>query len=118
MSTVPSAVAPRLAGSLSTGSGSSTRKISTETNYTTSVSSSLPTSSAPQESSVLDEDVGGALRNVVSSQLAQTDELDKQLRCIDQFESRQFLDEMRDIQRTGAKAAQIMLKPRVTMIVF
>ena len=85
------------------------RKISTESNFSISENySSLPSvpSSVPTEQS----DTGGALHRVLTNQLYQADQADEQLRKIEAYESKQFLSEMRQIQKTGKKAAEIMLK--------
>ena len=51
----------------------------------------------------------------MTNQLQQAEQVDVQLRAIDAYESKKFLDEMRDIQETGKKAAEIMLKASKNM---
>ena len=79
-----------------------TRKISSETNFSENYSS-IPTSSAAESD-------GQILLDVMKTQLREAETAEIQLRALENFESKKFLDEMREIQNTGKKAAELMLK--------
>ena len=86
----------------------SSRKMSSEANFSENYSSvpsrdSLPTSSAPESD-------GQILLDVMKSQLREAETAEMNLRALENFESKKFLDEMREIQNTGKKAAELMLK--------
>lgn len=80
----------------------STRKISSDTNFSENYSS-IPTSSAAESD-------GQILLDVMKTQLREAETAEIQLRALENFESKKFLDEMREIQNTGKKAAELMLK--------
>ena len=87
------------------------RKISTETDLTISENySSVPTDTVPYTTATLETDPGAELHQIVTTQLQQADQADHHLRAIESYQTKHFLDQMRDIQRTGKKAADIMLK--------
>ena len=55
-------------------------------------------------------DVGNTLGRIMIDQINQNEVLDHNLKTVDKIESNLFLNEMRQIQETGKKAAELMLK--------
>ncbi|CAG5105844.1 Oidioi.mRNA.OKI2018_I69.chr1.g2504.t1.cds [Oikopleura dioica] len=53
---------------------------------------------------------GEALKNALTSHLKLSEGIDENIRALDEAKAKMFLDEMREIQQKGAKAAELMLK--------
>jgi len=53
---------------------------------------------------------GEALKNALTAHLKLSDDIDENIRALDEAQSKKFLEEMREIQQKGAKAAELMLK--------
>lgn len=89
-----------------------------ESNFSISDHYTSPASETPivENSSILTStrtetaDPGNQLYEVFADQLRQSEAAENQLKIIENYESKKFLDEMREIQKTGKKAADLMLK--------
>ena len=53
---------------------------------------------------------GEALKNALTAHLKLSEGIDENIRALDEAQSKKFLEEMREIQQKGAKAAELMLK--------
>ena len=84
-------------------------KSSKPTGNSNQISESL---SKPSRSTISEEQhgAGGKLGQIMLDQINQNEAIDHNLRIVDQIQSNRFLDEMRHIQETGKKAAELMLK--------
>ena len=89
-----------------TNSNSESQSIRTESKqtYSPSYQSETPTTETPTT------DVGNTLGRIMIDQINQNEVLDHNLKTVDKIESNLFLTEMRQIQETGKKAAELMLK--------
>ena len=104
--------------SISESYSKSTKSISesiSKSSKPTSNSNQITESYSKPSSSTISEDHGvGAggqlLGQIMIEQINQNEALDHNLKVIDQIQSNRFLDEMRNIQETGKKAAELMLK--------
>ena len=86
-------------------SESKTESIQTESKQTYSYQSESQTTEMTPTT-----DVGNTLGRIMIDQINQNEVLDHNLKTVDKIESNLFLNEMRQIQETGKKAAELMLK--------
>ena len=86
-------------------SDSKTESIQTESKQTYSYQSESQTTEMTPTT-----DVGNTLGRIMIDQINQNEVLDHNLKTVDKIESNLFLNEMRQIQETGKKAAELMLK--------
>ena len=90
-----------------------TQSIQTESKRATTYSPSYQsetTQSTETPTTDVGNNVGNTLGRIMIDQINQNDVLDHNLKTVDKIESNLFLNEMRQIQETGKKAAELMLK--------
>ena len=92
--------------SIQSDTNSESQSVQTESRqtYSPSYQSETPTTETPTT------DVGNTLGRIMIDQINQNEVLDHNLKTVDKIESNLFLTEMRQIQETGKKAAELMLK--------
>ena len=102
---------------ITTESDKSEKMVSSSIATSSESYSKLPTTTATVTTSVVDSEpaAGEQLGQIIHEQLLHNDALDHNLQVVDQMQSARFLDQMRTIQETGRKAAELMLKASKNM---